>query len=154
MLQSTSQIQQRIDRVLSCRLRLADYREAWPRVLPGLEELAAMRLADDWSIESLRGMFDEDLAMLLTDEEDASAFVVVWFDAAKYDKNERELYVYLVWHNGGDAIDRFQPHLEAFAEHYGAKYMRFYSPRRAFLRVAARHGYKACAIEYVKELHA
>ena len=152
MQQSTTQTRQRIDRVLACRYRLADHREEWPRLLPALEKLAAMHLSDDWSIDVLRGMLDEDLAMVLMDENDPCGFAVVYFDAAKYDRREKELVIYMVWHKGGDAIERFQPHLERFATNNGAKYIRFSSPRRGFLRVAQREGYKPSAIEYVKEL--
>lgn len=111
-----------------------------------------MHLTEDWSIDGLRAMLDEDLAMLLMDENDPCGFAVVYFDVAKYDRKEKELVIYMVWHQGGAAIERFQPHLEMFAANYGAKYIRFSSPRRGFLRVAQREGYKPRAIEYVKEL--
>jgi hypothetical protein len=149
---STTQTRQRIDRVLACRYHLADHREEWSRILPGLEKLHAMGLSEDWSIESLRKMLDEDLAMILMDDKDPCGFAVVYVDTAKYDKKAKELFIYMVWHQGGDAIARFQPHLDQFAAHCGAKYIRFYSPRRAFLRVAKRIGYQPRAIEYVKEL--
>lgn len=137
---------------MCCRLILADHRELWSRILPGLEKLRAMNLTNDWSIEGLRKMLDEDLVMLLTDECESGAFAIVYIDVAKYEKTEKELFIYMVWHQGGDAIARYQPHFEVFAKHHGAKYIRFYSPRRAFLRVARRIGYQPRAIEFVKEL--
>ena len=147
-----SQTQQRIDRVLEARYRIADHSEEWPRILPALEKLAAMRLTDDWTPQGLRDMLDEEMLMLLVDESDPAGFALVFFDVAKYDRKEKELYIYLVWHQGGHAIDRFQPHLELFAMRNGAKHIRFHSPRRGLMRVGMSHGYQARSIEYVKEL--
>jgi hypothetical protein len=141
-----------IDAVLAARYHIADHREVWGQVLPGIESLFAMHPDQDWSIAGLREMLDEDRAFLLVDDADPTAFVIVRFSAYPYSADDIELFVLLAWHQGGDAIDRFQPHLEMFARSGNAKHMRFYSRRPAFLRVAQRHGYQMRGIEYVKEI--
>lgn len=143
---------QRIDAIVQARCVLADHREVWPRILPGLEELHGISVTQDWDIASIRKMLDDERAFLLTDEADPSAFAVCALDAYSYDIAEKELFIYLVWHQGGDAIERFQPHLEQLARTAGAKYIRFYSPRRGMLRAATQAGYVARAVEYIKEL--
>jgi len=150
---STTQTQQRIDAIFRCRYRVADHREEWARILPGLEALHAQDPQQDWDIDGIRAQLDEEMAFLLIDEDMPGAFVVARFDEYPYIRGEKELYIYLLWHEGRDVIDRFQPHLEVFAARNGAKYMRFYSQRPAFLRVAQREGYKVRGVEYVKELH-
>lgn len=152
MQQSTSPTPQRIERALACRYRIADHREVWSRVLPSLEELHKQYPDQDWDIDGIRAMLDEDRAIMLTDDNDPSAFAVVRFDEYPYIPDEKELYVFLLWHQGGDVIERYQPHLEFFALLGGARFIRFYSRRPAFLRVASRAGYQPRGIEYVKEL--
>jgi hypothetical protein len=149
---STTPTPLRIERALACRYRIADHREAWPRILPGLEKLHAQYVEQDWDIEGIRLMLDEERALLLTDDNEPGAFAVVRFDEYAYNPEEMELYVFLLWHKGGDVIERYQPHLDFFALRGGAKYLRFYSRRPAFLRVAKRAGYQPRGIEYVKEL--
>jgi hypothetical protein len=153
MQQSTTLNPRQTDRLADCRFRLADHRVVWPRVLPGLETLHAMHDEQEWTVASVRKMLDNDLAMLLTDDDDPAAFAVVILQPYPYAEKASELFVYLLWHQGGDVIMRYQPHLEAFAAKIGAKYIRFYSRRAAFLRVASRVGYKMRGIEYAKELH-
>lgn len=149
---STTPTPHRIERTLACRYRIADHREAWARVLPGLEELHKQYPDQDWDIDGIRLMLDEERALLLTDDNEPGAFAVVRFDDYAYNPDERELYVFLLWHQGGDVIERYQPHLEFFALRGGARFIRFYSRRPAFLRVALRTGYQPRGIEYVKEL--
>lgn len=149
---STSATQRRIERVLGVRYRIADHRDVWARIVPGLQKLHAQFSEQDWDIEGIRTMLDEDRALLLTDDNDPSAFAIVRFDDYAYNPNEKELYIFLLWHKGGDVIERYQPHLDFFATRGGAKYLRFYSRRPAFLRVAKRAGYQPRGIEYVKEL--
>ena len=149
---STTPKAPQIDAVLGARYAIADHREVWERVLPGLEEMHAIHRQQDWDIAGIRQMLDEDTALLLVDEADASNFAVVRFDDYPYVPGDKELYIFLVWHQGGDAITRFQPHLEVFARLGGARHIRFYSQRRAFLRVAQSFGYQPRSIEYVKEL--
>ena len=149
----TTQKPTQIDAVLSATYHMPDHRRVWNDILPGLEALAAMHPDQDWDIEGVRHLLDTDQAILLVDNHDRSAFAIVRFDSYPYRDGKRELFVYLVWHQGGDAVDRFQPHLEAFAKLGDATYMRFYSRRPAFLRVATRIGYQLRGIEYVKELH-
>lgn len=141
-----------IDAIVGARYAIADHREVWARVLPGLEELHQMHREQDWDVAGIRQMLDEDTALLLVDEADNSNFAVVRFDDYPYIPGDKELYIFLVWHQGGDAITRFQPHLEDFARLGGARHMRFYSQRRAFLRVAQSFGYRPRSVEYVKEL--
>jgi hypothetical protein len=148
----TSPTQQQIKRMTQTRLALPHPRDAWATILPGLEKLAGMYPDNDWTIEGVRRMLDEDEAVLLVDQSDPSAFAIVKFREYPYSDGETELFVYLVWHQGGEAIARFQSHLEMFAHHGGARYMRFYSRRRAFLRVAERAGYCPHSVEYVKEI--
>ena len=70
---STSQTPLRIERALACRYSVADHREAWPRILPGLEKLHRQYEEQDWDIAGIRTMLDEDRALLLTDDTDPSA---------------------------------------------------------------------------------
>jgi len=148
----TTPNQQQIDRVAPARFYVPNHRAVWADILPGLEQLASMYSDKDWSIDGVRHMLDKDRAALLVDREDASAFAIVRFDDYPYIEGDIELFVYLVWHKGGDAIARFQPHLEIYAQLGGAKYMRFYTRRRGFIRVAQRAGYLPHNIEYVKEI--
>lgn len=148
----TTQTAPQINAVLAARYHMPDHRLVWPQILPGLQALAAMFEDQDWDIDGIRRMLDEDQAVLLVDDADPTGFAVVRFDDYPYRKGERELFVYLVWHQGGNAILRFQPHLEMFAQLGGAQFMRFYSRRPAFLRVATRAGYELRGIEYAKEL--
>jgi hypothetical protein len=143
---------QQIEAVMQARPALADHREVWPRILPGLETLHALSATQDWDIASIRQLLDEGRAFLLTDEADDRAFAVCRVDVFPYDTDDLELFVYLVWHQGGDAIARFQPHIEQVARTAGANHIRFYSPRRGMLRAAMRVGYVARAVEYIKEL--
>ena len=140
------------ERVMSARLHMPDHRDVWADILPGLEELASMYCDQDWSIDSVRLMLDENRAVLLVDRDEPSAFAIARFDDYPYIAGDTELFVYLVWHEGGDAIARFQPHLEMFAHFGGAQHMRFYTRRPAFLRVAERAGYQLRGIEFVKEI--
>jgi len=148
----TTQTQPLIERTLTARLYSPHHRDVWARILPGLEELAGMYQDKDWSIDDVRRMLDDGRAILLMDRDDQDAFAIVRFDAYPYRDNETELFVYLVWHQGGDAIARFQSHLEMFAHLGGARHMRFHSRRPAFLRVAQRAGYQMHSVEYVKEI--
>jgi hypothetical protein len=153
MQQSTTQTQRLTKAPLPCHYRVADHREAWARILPGLEKLHAMYPDQDWSITDIRKMLDRDVALLLTDDADETAFAIVVLDDYPYADGERELFVYLLWHKGGDVIARYQAHLEAFALMSGANHIRFFTRRPAFLRVANRVGYRLRGIEFVKELH-
>ena len=141
-----------ISPALTVRYHIADHSAVWPDIAPGLEELHAAHAEQDWSPLSVRQMLDDDMAVLLVDDDDPTAFAVVFFGPYPYNIDHTELNVFLVWHKGGNAIEKFQPHLEVFARLGGAKYMRFYSRRAAFLRVAQRAGYELRGIEYVKEL--
>lgn len=143
---------QRIDAIVQSRCALADHREAWPRILPGLQALHGLSATQDWDVPSIRMMLDKDRAFLLTDAAEPSAFAICVIDAFPYDIAEKELFIYLVWHPGADAIARFQPHLEQLARTAGAKHIRFYSPRPGMLRAALHAGYVTRAVEYIKEL--
>jgi hypothetical protein len=129
-----------------------NHREVWADIRPGLENLAAMYPDNDWSIAGVRLMLDEGRAVLIVDRSDPTGFAIVRFDDYPYHEGETELFVYLVWHRGGEAIARFQSHLEMFAYLGGAQHMRFYTRRPAFLRVAERAGYQMRGIEFVKEI--
>jgi len=131
---------------------LPDHREVWPNILPGLEALHAMHPEQDWDIAGVRKLLDNDLAVLLVDAADPAAFFIVRFDQSPYHDGEIELFIYLAWNQGGDAQARLHPHLEMFARMGGARHIRFYSRRQAFLRVAPRLGYELRGIEYAKEL--
>lgn len=149
----TTQNRTLIERAMQARIWAPDHRDVWPDILPGLEKLASMYADSDWTIDGVRQMLDEDRAVLLVDRADPSAFAIVRFGEYPYREDELELFVYLVWHQGGEAIARFQPHLEMFAFHGGAQHMRFHSRRPAFLRVAERAGYQMHSVEYVKEIN-
>jgi len=152
MQHSTTQTRPLTDYVTPERCYAPDHRDVWADILPGLEKLHAMYPDNDWTIERVRQMLDDGRAILLVDRAEPSAFAVVRFDDYPYREGETELFVYLVWHQGGEAIARFQAHLEMFAHFGGAQHMRFYSRRPAFLRVAERAGYQMRGIEYVKEI--
>jgi hypothetical protein len=137
---------------MAARCHMPDHREVWPDILPGLEKLEAMYSDRDWSIDGVRLMLDEGRAVLIVDRADPTAFAIVRFDDYPYIAGDTELFIYLVWHQGGDAIARFQAHLEMFAHHGGAQHLRFYTRRPAFLRVAERAGYQMRGIEFVKEI--
>lgn len=141
-----------IERLMQSRVILPHHRDVWGDILPGLEKLAGMYPDTDWTIDGVQRMLDEDRAILLVDRADPSAFAIVQFRSYPYAEDETELFVYLVWHQGGEAIARFQSHLEMFAHHGGARHMRFHSRRPAFLRVADRAGYRMHSVEYVKEI--
>src|SRR5262245_56557540 len=130
MQQFTSQTAPQIDDLRGLPYRVADHREAWVDIMPGLLALLARHAEADWTISGMRRLLDEDLAILLVDAEDPKAFAIVRFDDYPYADGVTELFVYLAWHRGGDAIARFQPHLEAFAQLGGATIMRFQSRRR------------------------
>ena len=149
---STTLTAPQIEAVLSASYRIANPREAWPQILPGLEKLAAQHPDNDWTIDGVREMLDDLDTFLLVDNDDPTGFAVVRFRPYPYNGEDIELFVYVAWHEGGDAIARFQPHFEEFARLGGAQYMRFYSRRPAWLRVAQRIGYQLRGIEYVKEL--
>lgn len=137
---------------MSARYHMPDHREVWADILPGLEALAAMYSDNDWSIAGVREMLDDQQAFLLVDVDDPTAFAVVRFGPYPYNETDVELFVYLVWHQGGNAVERFAPHLEVFATLGEAQHIRFYSRRPAWIRVAQRIGYRLRGIEYVKEL--
>lgn len=141
-----------IDRPPVTRFYVADHREAWPCILPGLEEMLAMYSDNDWSIERVRELLDDDRAFLLVDADDPHAFIVARIDEYPYARDEKELFVLLAWDKGSDAIERGHPIVEAVAREAGAQHLRFYSRRPGFLRAAMRAGFSMRGIEYVKEL--
>lgn len=134
------------------RFYLPDHRDVWTDIVPGLEDLLAQRSDNDWSVDSIRRMLDDDLAILMVDVADPTGFAVVRFGEHPYRPDETEMFVHIIYHQGGDAFARWHAHFEIFARHGGARYMRFYSLRPAFVRIAQRIGYTPRAVEYVKEL--
>lgn len=134
------------------RCRVVDHVKAWDAILPGLHALHEQDDVQDWDVEGIRKLLDSGRGLLVTDDNDPSAFAVVQIDESPFDPAAMELFVYLVWHQGGDAIKRFQPHFEAMARAGNCKYMRFFSRRFGMLKLAAHVGYRVRSIEYVKEL--
>lgn len=135
------------------RCHVADHVRVWPDILPGLHALHEQDDAQDWDIDTVRKTLDDGRMLLVVDNDDPRAFVVIRIDIAPCDTTALELFVYLAWHQGGcAAIERFQPHLEAMARRAGATYMRFFSRRRGMLKLAPKAGYHARSVEYVKEL--
>ena len=129
-----------------------DHREAWASILPGLQALHESSETQDWTIDGIRALLDQDLAILVVDASMPSAFAIVVIDESPYHPERSELFVHLAWHPGGDALPRFQPQLEFMARRIGASSMRFYSGRRGMLRLATRCGYAPRSVEYLKEL--
>lgn len=152
MQHSTTQIQPQIRRSESERFYLPDHRDVWDDIVPGLEKLLAQHPDNDWSVDSVRKMLDDDIAVLMVDEADPTSFAVVRFGDYPYREGEREMFVHIIWCQTGNAFARWYPHFEMFANYAGARHMRFYSRRTAFLRIAKRLGYEPRSIEYVKEL--
>lgn len=148
----TTQTATPINPAFAAGYHIADHCAVWSDIAPGLDALHEMHPDQDWSPIDVRRMLDEDLAVLLVDDDDPTAFAIVYFGKYPYIEDRTELNVFLVWHKGGDAIERFQPHLEVFAQLGGAQHMRFYSRRAAFIRVAQRAGYELHGLEFVKEL--
>jgi hypothetical protein len=137
------------DAAINPRFRLVeDHRSVWINILPGLQ---ALREQDDmeWSIEGIDEMLRNGEASLLVDEDDATAFGIV--SVTTY-KNERALLIYAMWHQCGNAIERFYQHIEFMARAAGFKYVRFYSQRPGMARLVARFGYRVRSIEFLKEL--
>lgn len=124
---------------------------AWDSILPGLQEMQ-QREPCDWDIDYIRDMLDEGEAMLVLDPQDPTAFAVVELKPYKYEPDELELFVHLVYHQGGEAIERFHERMESLAREGCAKYMRFHSARPGMLRLVQPHGYHWQSAEYVKEL--
>lgn len=149
----TTPTQPQIRRCESERFYLPDHRDVWTDIVPGLEDLLTRHPDNDWSVESIRTMLDDDLALLMVDEADPTSFAVVRFDDYPYKDDEREMFVHIIYCQTGNAFARWYPHFEVFARHAGAKHMRFYARRRAFLKIAHDLGYTTRAIEYVKELN-
>jgi len=135
------------------RFYLPDHRVVWANIVPGLEDLLAQHPDNDWSVDSVRKSLDEDISILMVDVGDPSAFAVVRFGDYPYREGETEMFVHIIYHQGGNAFARWHPHFEMFARHGGARHMRFYSRRPAFIRIAQRIGYQTRALEYVKELN-
>jgi hypothetical protein len=129
-----------------------DYRTVWATILPGLRALHASSELQDWSIDSVREMLEAELAVLLLDMEAAGAFAIVSIQPSPYREGDSELFIHLAWHQGADALERFQPHLEVMARRCGASQIRFYSGRAGMLPLAGRYGYSARSVEYLKEL--
>lgn len=129
-----------------------DYRDAWGAMLPGMLALHASNPLQDWSVESIREMLDADLAAVLLDAQEPSAFAIVQLDDSPYHPGERELFIHLAWHPGGNALTRFQADLELMARRCEAKSIRFYSCRRGMPRLVTPSGYHSRSVEFVKEL--
>lgn len=134
------------------RCYVADHQEVWQSILPGLHALYEQEDGQDWDIEGIRKLLDSGRGLLVVDADAPTGFAVVQLDTAPHDPKAIELFVYLAFHQGGDAIARFQPHLEYMARSAKAKYMRFYSRRFGMLKLATKVGYRARSVEYVKEL--
>jgi hypothetical protein len=131
------------------RFRLVeDHRSVWINVLPGLQALRAQDDAE-WSIDGIDEMLRNGEAFLLVDEDDATAFGIVRVTTYK---DELALLIYAMWHQCGNAIERFYPHIEHMARTAGFKYVRFYSQRPGMARLVARFGYRVRSIEFLKEL--
>lgn len=150
MQQSTTQKAPQTKRANRCHV--ANHVEVWDRVLPSMQAMHAMYAEQDWSVDTVRRMLDEGDALLVVDDDDDDAFAIVRVDLHPYDTDQTELYVYLVWHRGGDAIRRFQNHFETMARAAGARYVRFQSRRRGMFRLALKVGFLPRTVEFVKEL--
>jgi hypothetical protein len=138
-----------IDAVRNARFRqVEDHRSVWINVLPGLQALRAQDDAE-WSIEGIEEMLRNGEASLLVDEDDATAFAVI--KVATY-RNELALLIYAMWHQSGDAVRRFNPHIEHMARAAGFKYVRFFSQRPGMARLVSRFGYRVRTTEFLKEL--
>lgn len=124
---------------------------AWNSILPGLQAMQE-REPCDWDIDYIRDMLDDGEAMLVVDPHDATAFAVVELKPYKYEPDELELFVHLVYHRGGNAIERFHERMESLAREGCAKYMRFHSARPGMLKLVQPHGYHWQSAEFVKEL--
>jgi hypothetical protein len=152
MLPSTTQTAPQTDLPLPPHFYVADHREAWPRILPGLEKFHALFPDQDWTIEGLRRMLDDDQAFLIADASDPCAFAFARIDDYPYSAGELELFILAMWHEGADMLKRIDPYLELMAATGGAKYVRFYSRRPGMARLVHAYGYNAHNVEYVKEL--
>lgn len=124
---------------------------AWNSILPGLQAMQE-REPCDWDIDYIRDMLDDGEAMLVIDPHDATAFAVVELKPYKYEPDELELFIHLVYHQGGNAIERFHERMESLAREGCAKYMRFHSARPGMLKLVQPHGYHWQSAEFVKEL--
>jgi hypothetical protein len=129
--------------------QVEDHRSVWINVLPGLQALLAQDDDPDWSIEGIDEMLRNGEATLLVDCDDETAFAVV--KVTTY-MNDLALLIYAMWHQCGNAVEKFHPHLEFMARAAGIRYVRFYSQRMGMARLVSRFGYRVRSIEYLKEL--
>src|SRR4051794_19153965 len=137
MQRCTTQTQQQIDAAITALCKVGDHREVWDQLLPGLQALHAQG-AQDWDIEGVRDLLDNEQAILLLDAADPSAFAVVQLDVHPYCAQEMELFVLLVWHQGGRAMARFSPVFDTLARTAGAQHIRFFSRRVGMLKAATK----------------
>ena len=134
------------------RCHVTRHEDAWQRVLPGLQALHAMYEDQDWSVDGVRRLLDEGEALLIVDDEDATGFAVVLLRESRYYPGDMEIFVFLMWHQGGKAIRRFCQRFDQIARATGARQIRFYSRRRGMTRLMTPEGFRPRAIEYVKEV--
>lgn len=126
--------------------------EVWARLLPGLYELHRTSPSQDWTIEDVREMLDDDMASLILADEEPGSFAIVHVQPSPLKPSELELFIFLAWHPGGEGIPRFQPQFDEMARKVNAKFIRFRSGRAGMLRLAPLFGYHARSVEYVKEI--
>jgi hypothetical protein len=131
---------------------VVNHEDAWADVLPGLWALHDTHGDQDWSVGGVRQMLDEGEALLMVDDDDASGFAVLIIQNSPYHPGELELFILLMWHQGGKAVGRFCGRWVEMAHATGAKHIRFYSRRRGMGRLMAPEGFVPRAIEYVKEV--
>lgn len=129
-----------------------DHNVVWQSILPGLRALHASSELNDWTPDSVHAMLEAELAVVLLDMDTPGAFAIVSIDESPYRTRENELFVHLLWHPGGDVLERFSPHVELMARRCGATSIRFYSGRAGMLPLAERYGYQPRSVEYLKEL--
>jgi hypothetical protein len=134
------------------RCHVTNHKDAWLRVLPGLQALHAAHEDQDWSVDGVRRLLDAGEALLIVDDDDESGFAVVMLRESRYYRDELEIFVYLMWHQGGKAAKRFCQRFDQIARATGARQIRFYSRRRGMARLTTPEGYRPRAIEYVKEV--
>lgn len=127
-----------------------DIDEAWSAIKHGVDAVIEM-VSPDWNAEQLYERLKRHRAFLFMDSSDPTSFVVLEDYRCPY-RGVLVLFVLAAYNKTGNAIDRYQGEIEQIAREAGCKEVEFSSPRRAFERVAAKHGYKVDTVTYRKEI--
>ena len=120
-------------------LQSFDVRKVWDNILPGLVEIKKATGAE-WRPEDLYAACLGKRMHVFKPDIDGHDFVLLAQNVSVY-TGDAYLLVVAAYSKDGDAIAKFQSEIDSIARESRCKSVEFCSPRKAWQRMAPRHGY-------------